>query len=138
MVRLLLDLLFYVPPIVCGVYVLSLFCYALLSALSSFAIILTRKKRVLVALLRLDIAELLVRASPEILCCVLEQDINPWLKNCLLGRQKFVLIVFLVFLDCKCSVALLHGAVGLSTLYDCGISCSCVLFFFFYAFPSPK
>ena len=37
------------PVIVCGVYVLSLFCYALLSALSSFAIILTRKKRVLVA-----------------------------------------------------------------------------------------
>ena len=40
------DSLFYVTPIVCGV----LFCYALLIVLSSFAIILTRQRE-LVALL---------------------------------------------------------------------------------------
>ena len=35
--------LFYVSPSVCGSCVCSLFCYALLSVLSSFAITLTRK-----------------------------------------------------------------------------------------------
>ena len=42
-----------VPPILCGVLCLSLFWYALLYVLSSFAIILTRK-RVPVALLLLS------------------------------------------------------------------------------------
>ena len=36
------DLLFYVPPVVCGVLRWPLFWYALLYVLSSFAIILTR------------------------------------------------------------------------------------------------
>ena len=41
-------LLFYVPPIFVGVLCWSLFWYALLHALSSFAIILTRKKELVV------------------------------------------------------------------------------------------
>ena len=46
------DLLLYVPPVVCGGTVLSLFWYALLCVLYSFAIILMRKReRELVALL---------------------------------------------------------------------------------------
>ena len=44
------DLLLYVPPIVCGDLCWSLFWYALLYVLSSFAIILSRKRK-LVALL---------------------------------------------------------------------------------------
>ena len=43
------DLLFNVPPIVCGGYLLGFFLYALLYVNSSFAIILTRKRE-LVAL----------------------------------------------------------------------------------------
>ena len=50
---LVVDLFFYVPPIVCGGFVLSLVWYALLYVLSSFAIILTRKRE-LVALLLLS------------------------------------------------------------------------------------
>ena len=57
--------------------VLSLFCYTFLSVLSSFAVILTRKRE---------------------------------------------LIVFLMPCDCWCSVGLPHGAVGWSTVCDCGIS----------------
>ena len=38
------DLLLYVSPVVCGGFVLSLFWYALLCVLYSFAIILTRKR----------------------------------------------------------------------------------------------
>ena len=47
------DLLFYVPPIVCGFLCLSLLRYALMCVLSSFVIILTRKRE-LVALLLLS------------------------------------------------------------------------------------
>ena len=86
------------------------------------------------------------------LCCVLEQDINPCIvlvqprkthsdmtEKLFAGTpNKFALIVFLVSLDCECFVALPYGAVGFSTLYDCGISCSCVLIYFLGAFPSPK
>ena len=43
-------LLFYVPPIFVGVLCWSLFWYALLYALSSFAFILTRKKELVVLL----------------------------------------------------------------------------------------
>ena len=46
--------------------------------------------------------------------------------------NKFALIAFLLSLDFGCSVALPHGAVGLSTLCDCGISCSCLLVYFFF------
>ena len=38
------DLLLHVPPVVCGGFVLSLFWYALLCVLYSFAIILMRKR----------------------------------------------------------------------------------------------
>ena len=34
----------------------------------------------------------------------------------------FTLIVFLMSCDCKCSVALPHGAVGWSAVCDCGTS----------------
>ena len=34
----------------------------------------------------------------------------------------FTLIVFLLSYDFKCSVALSHGAVGWSAIFDCGIS----------------
>ena len=36
----------------------------------------------------------------------------------------FTLIVFLITIDYKCSVALLHGAMGSSAVCDCGISWS--------------
>ena len=45
------DLLINVLPIVCGVLCLSLFCYALLCVLSSFAIILKRKRELIALLL---------------------------------------------------------------------------------------
>ena len=41
----------------------------------------------------------------------------------------FALIVFLMSCDCKCSVALPHGAVGWSAVCDCGISWSYALTF---------
>ena len=34
----------------------------------------------------------------------------------------FVSIVVLMYCDCLCSVAILHGAVGWSVVCDCGIS----------------
>ena len=51
-VSTVVDLLFYVPPIVCGGSCLSLFWYTSLYVISSIAIILTRKRE-LVALLLL-------------------------------------------------------------------------------------
>ena len=41
----------------------------------------------------------------------------------------FILIVFLVSCNFWCSVALSHGNVGLSVVYDCGISYSYSLIF---------
>ena len=43
----------------------------------------------------------------------------------LMGKERaacVTLIVFLVSCDCKCSVSLLHGAVGWSAVCDCGNS----------------
>ena len=45
------DLLLNALPIVCGVLCLSLFCFVLLCVLSSFAIILKRKRELVVLLL---------------------------------------------------------------------------------------
>ena len=45
--------------------------------------------------------------------------------NHLDGEERagcFTSFVFLVSLDCCCSVALSHGAAGLSAVCDCGIS----------------
>ena len=41
----------------------------------------------------------------------------------------FTLIVYLVFCDCYCSVALSYGVVGWSAVCDCGISLSYSLAF---------
>ena len=42
------------------------------------------------------------------------------------GRESwllcFYLIVFWMFCYCKCLVAFLHGALGWSAVYDCGIA----------------
>ena len=40
----------HVPPIICGGYLFFVFCYALLSELSSFAIILARKRELIILL----------------------------------------------------------------------------------------
>ena len=63
-------------------FVGSLFCYALLCVLSSFAIILKRY------------------------------------------RKLVALLFFVLWMSCysKCSVALLHSAMGWSAVCDCGIS----------------
>ena len=37
---------------------------------------------------------------------------------------SFTLIVFLITLDCYCSIVFPHGAVGLSAVHDCGTSWS--------------
>ena len=63
-----------------GVLCKSLFWYTLLYVLSSFAIILTRKK------------------------------------------ELVAFVVFQMSCYCKCSMALPHGAMGLSAVCDCGIS----------------
>ena len=41
----------------------------------------------------------------------------------LMGKRAgcFILFVLLMFCGCYCSIALLHGAMGLSAVYDCGI-----------------
>ena len=70
---IVVDWLFKVPHIVCGVLCWSLLCYAFLCVISSFVI-------------------------------------------------RDALIVFLMFCDCECSVALHHCAVGWSAVCDCGIS----------------
>ena len=51
LISIVVDLFFYVFPIVCGGSALSLFWYALLCVLSSFAIILKRKRELVASLL---------------------------------------------------------------------------------------
>ena len=72
-------------PLFVGVLCVSLFWYALLFVLSSFAIILTRKR---------ELAALLLSSF-----------------GCLITVNR------------KCPVALPRGAVGRSTVCDCGVSC---------------
>ena len=44
------------------------------------------------------------------------------------GADCFARVVFLMYGDCECSVALLHGAEAWSSICDCRISCSYSLF----------
>ena len=58
------------------------------------------------------------------LFCYTVLSINSSFALIPLGNREliaFILIVFLLSCDCKCSVSLPHGVVGLSAVCDCGI-----------------
>ena len=55
-------------------------------------------------------------------CCILVCVLSRF-SIILMGERKMAVLLWFVFLvSCKCYVALPHGAVGWSAVFDCGIS----------------
>ena len=69
----------------------------------------------------------------SLFCCSI-YFVSFWFCNHLDGKERagcFTLTVFLMYCDSQWSVALPHGAVGWSAVYDCRISWSYSLAFFY-------